>query len=390
MPEAVASERSASGRIDVRGLFYACRRLYLSHPERPRALETRLAAKKKSGHILEHHYFNTRVVPGYEQEHGEIDGLVRDARGHVHEAHGYGDPEEIRTEFVREFAPPDYQYDKVLYVEKEGIAEAFASDGLGEVYDMAIVGGKGYGTEAARRLLEMFADEDYQIFVLHDCDIDGFGILANMGEANSRMPDVDFEVIDLGLRLVDIPDLDRRVRQNGGPGMIGEEATRQKALPRTILPLLTNDELDLFTGEQKNAKVWTYKRFELNEIPADERMPFVERRLREAGVRPKVIPPDDYLAHSAESYRADDFDEIVREAIDEAVGDEVVRRLLPEFRDRYDLDGARQWIEDVFKGRSAGSWRGVLHSHIRNQGRELRGDVEAEVRRILTLDSEGR
>src|SRR5215212_3042031 len=98
MPEAVTAERSSAGRLDVRGLFYACRRLYLAHPERPRDLEARLAAKKKSEHILEYHYFNTQVVPDYEREHGEIDGLVRDARGHIHEAHEFGS-EEIRTEF---------------------------------------------------------------------------------------------------------------------------------------------------------------------------------------------------------------------------------------------------------------------------------------------------
>ncbi len=48
LPEAIAAERSTSGRIDLRGLFYACRRLYLSHPERPRGREARYAASKKT------------------------------------------------------------------------------------------------------------------------------------------------------------------------------------------------------------------------------------------------------------------------------------------------------------------------------------------------------
>jgi hypothetical protein len=41
--------------------------------------------------------------------------------------------------------------------------------------------------------------------------------------------------------------------------------------------------------------VWEYTRYELNEIPSEERVPFVERKLREAGVGKKVIPPDGYL-----------------------------------------------------------------------------------------------
>ncbi len=141
LPQAIEEERSATGRLDVRGLFYACRRLYLSHPERPLSREARYAASKKEPeHIIEYSYFGQNLLPEYERDHGEIDGLVRDSRGHLLQAHlpPLGDSGmEVGTESVAAFEPPYYYYDKVLFVEKHGIALDLMAQGLGEKYDPA-------------------------------------------------------------------------------------------------------------------------------------------------------------------------------------------------------------------------------------------------------------
>ncbi len=381
LPEAIAAERSVSGRIDLRGLFYACRRLYLSHPERPRGREERLAASKKNPeHILEYDYFGNKIIPGYEAKHGEIEGLIREPRGHLLEAHTVDEdePREVGTEFVAEFEPPDYYYDKVLYVEKHGIAQGLVDQHLGKKYDMAILASKGYGTVANRELLEKFADEGYEVYVLHDCDVDGFGILANLQEGNSRAAGLAGTAVDLGMRLQDARDL----------GLIGEEATRQKALQAYLVTYLTDEEADLFTGTRRNAKVWEYTRFELNEIPSEQRLPFVERKLEEAGVGPKVIPPDPYLDRAADFYRDYDLDQRIREAIARAVGDEVVEQLLPEFQDRYDTSDPRGWVENRFNGGSTWSWRQVVSREILVQGIPLESEIEAEVRRIVRIEND--
>jgi hypothetical protein len=373
LPEAVASERAVSGRIDMRGLFYACRRLYLNHPERPRGLEKRLASSKKHPeHILEYDYFNNQIIPDYERKYGEIEGLIRDARGHLHEAHTVEDEaQEIGTEFVAEFEAPDYYYDKVLYVEKHGIAQGLVDQGVGRRYDMAVVASKGYGTEADRKLLQMFGEEGYQVFILHDCDVDGFGILANLQDGNSRAAGLDGAAIDLGMRLADARDL----------GLLGEEATRQKALSASIVTYLTAEEGGLFTGTQRNAKVWEYTRFELNEIPAAERLPFVERKLQGAGVGPKIIPPDDYLRHTAEDRRDADIETEASMAIDRVLdADEINARIIERFRDRYALDGLRDHVEQGLERRPRSSWRSVLGAMIHAQGRGLRDEIEAAVR----------
>jgi hypothetical protein len=388
LPQAVQEERSQTGRLDARGLFYACRRLYLYHPERPYKLEARLSAQKKNPeHTLEYAYFNGTILPEYEREYGEIDGLTRDARGHLHQAHldeiGSAGTE-VGTEFVRDFEPPDYYYDKILYVEKHGIALGLIDQRLGQRHDLAVVASKGYATEADRRLLQRFHDDGYQIFTLHDCDIDGYGIRHCISNGNARMPDLDVAVIDIGLSVEDARSF----------GMIGEVATRQKAIPQTTLDLLTPEEAELFTGRQRNSKVWEYKRYELNEIPSAERLPFVEAQLQANGVRPKVIPPDSYLADKAADVRDSDIRAEVSLAIDEIVDlDGIERVILDDFRDRYDLSDLRQEIQEGFARSSRASWRALLKERVASRGAHLRSDIREAVReeiegRIDTSDEE--
>jgi hypothetical protein len=374
LPDAIQAERSVAGRLDARGLFYAARRLYLAHDERPREREERLLAEKKSLHILDYSYFNNNIIPEFEAEHGEIDGLTREPRGHLHEVHTYKDEgQEIGTEFLSTYWVPPYYFDKVIFIEKHGVALGLVDEGLGEKYDAAIVASRGYGTEADRRLLQRFADEGYQLFIVHDCDIDGYGILSNLRNGNERVGGVDGEVIDLGLSL----------EHASWYGLIGEEATRQKAIPFETVAQLTEDELRLFTGTQRTRKSWQYTRFELNELPSEERLPFVERQLTANGVRPKVIPPDDYLGDTARQYARSDLEDRARDAILDAVGaDQIIDALLDEYEDRYtygDPDALRRHIAEVFQSQPRRSWRNVLLDRIAQLGLPLRYDLRDDV-----------
>jgi hypothetical protein len=297
MPEAIESERAPSGRLDVRGLYYACRRLYLNHPDRPRRREAYYAARKKGAeNPLEFAYFKNKITVHYQQDVEEIEGLDRKAMSDIYQSHTVdNDWNKIATSFVEDFEPPPYYYDKVLFVEKRGVAEDLAEAGLGESWDMAIIASPGFGSEADRTLLRLFSEEGYQILVLHDLDVNGLAILANIQDGNDRVGGVDGEVVDLGLRLSDVPDLDSRVRYEAGVGFGGEDATRKKGLPATILPYATPEEINLLAGVRRNSKTWDYRRYELNEIPSSMRVPFVERRLEAAGIGRKVIPPESYL-----------------------------------------------------------------------------------------------
>src|SRR5215210_3175402 len=76
MESAVEDAGGGETHISARDLYYSVRNRYLAHPDRP---------QDKDG--LQYHYFSTKLLPDYQHDHGPIEGLVRDPRGHLYEPH---------------------------------------------------------------------------------------------------------------------------------------------------------------------------------------------------------------------------------------------------------------------------------------------------------------
>ena len=77
-----------------RDLYYVLRRMYLAHPRRPVSREgmDRSGKNKKEGGVdepLSYKYFTGRMLPDYENRHGELAGLIREPRWHFSEPHGW-------------------------------------------------------------------------------------------------------------------------------------------------------------------------------------------------------------------------------------------------------------------------------------------------------------
>jgi hypothetical protein len=138
------------------------------------------------------------------------------------------------------------------------------------------------------------------------------------------------EVTDLGLRLADVPELDRELREAGyAAGFTGEDATRSKRLPATILDYLTPAEHELLTGTRLNQKVWEYRR-----------------------------------------------------------GDAVKAAIIEQFSERYDLDALPAFGPVDLESHPALYWRDALDRHIDPRGDELAEEMEAAVRGYLALQDE--
>jgi hypothetical protein len=379
LPDAIDEERSPSGKIDSRGLFYAVRRLYNAHPERPFEKE-RKKAQRGQGEPLAYGYFNGEMLHHFEDRHGEIEGLSREPRGHLFEAHTEDDgtPQEIGTAFAAEFEPPPYYYDTVLFCEKHGFAQVLVDEGLGQRYDMANIASKGYRTQADIRFLEKLSDEGYEILVLHDCDPDGYGIFATLRGGSILMPDLFVPAVDLGMSLEDARAFD--------PPLLGEDATRQKAIPERTLPYLSEDEREMFTGTRRG-NVWEYQRIELNEIPAHERVGFVETKLSAAGLTAKVVPPQEFLSWRAANEVSSDQWKRVRLAISEIIDEQAINAAVrEEFEERYgvgDTSALAESIYAAFYEDPSDSWRDVLDSKVTLAGYALRAEITAAVRRLL-------
>jgi hypothetical protein len=274
--------------VTVRDLYYSARALYFAHesfPEVEEKLTTLYEGKGKTKvggpAAISVDYFSQTIVPEYEARNGKIERLIRDVRGHLYEPHT-GKTIEISTASVWGYEFPDYVFDKMLYIEKEGEMAKVQQARIAERYDMAILTGKGYATEAIRDLLTAAGRErDYQVFVFHDADHAGYNIARTVREETKRMPGYSVDVIDIGLSYADAEAWD----------CDGEPYARQRALPAALVPQLTLRELELMEGEKTGKNTWRAYRYELNSLkPVRRRMEYIQTKLEENGVRLKVSP----------------------------------------------------------------------------------------------------
>jgi hypothetical protein len=322
--------------FSARDLYYAIRPLAYSH------------ADWEEGKRLEYSYFSQTLLTEYQERHGAIVGLWRDPRGHLHEPHtgrsiGLGTVEVANYEF------PKHTFDKILYVEKEGEWPKLQAARLAERYDMAIASAKGYPVEAVRELFARAEHGDYQLFVFHDADVDGYNIARVMRQATRRMPHHNVEVVDIGLTVEDALEMD----------IDGEPFSRKKGIPWKIRRQLTDLEREYFVGHRE--------RFELNAIlPDTRRIEYIERKLEENGIRGKVIPPDDALGRlAAEMYR-EEHDKWVDAMVKEMFLEKLKEDLAEEFKEHYDLSApsVRKSIGKKFGEDDSLSWRDALKKRL--------------------------
>ena len=179
-------------------------------------------------------------------------GHYRDPRGHLHEPHTKKSVP-LGTREVAGYEFPDHVYDKILYVEKEGLGPIFEAANLAERYDMAICAGKGQPVEATRELFERAEAGDYQLFVLHDADPAGYSIARTISEETERMPDYGVDVIDVGLSVGDAIRL----------GLQTETFYRKAALPWWMPSRLDAEEASWFHPRRTSV---TCTRVELNAL----------------------------------------------------------------------------------------------------------------------------
>src|SRR5919107_1470478 len=191
LPRAI---RNAGTTFNRRDLYYATRPLAYNHFE------------WEIGKTLDYSYFSQGLLTEYQEERGVIAGMWTDPRGHLHEPHT-GNSVALGTREIAAYQFPEYVFDKILYVEKEGELPKLQAAWLAERYDMAICSGKGQPTEAVRTLFDRAEGGDYQLFVFHDADLDGYDIARVMAEETRRMPGYSVDVVDIGLTVEDAVEM---------------------------------------------------------------------------------------------------------------------------------------------------------------------------------------
>jgi hypothetical protein len=313
-------------------------------------------------------YFSQELLPEYERTVAPLPGLYYEARGALHHPH---DDQIIRlgTREVAAYIPPSWQFDKVLYIEKEGLEAQLAPYQLGQRYDMAIIYGKGFAVTACRELLALFEiREEMKIFVLHDADINGYDIARTLGEATRRMPNHNIDVIDLGLT----------VPQAIEYGLETEQFTRRKALPADLE--LDDAALEWFTGEPIDAGYgkphYECTRCELNAFSADELAEFIEAGLQRHDATTKLVPPADVLAEHVQEARDDALTDLVKTELARLVDvDAVVDQLLADRPELAVVDEDR--VRANFTDHPTRSWRSAAEQLVSQDIDAVDGLVDA-------------
>ncbi|OJJ20947.1 hypothetical protein BKI52_10230 [marine bacterium AO1-C] len=178
----------ASGQGQYR---YSLRQLY--YVLRPFVME---ATQRE----LKYQNFNT-IITDYEFETGkDLPGVYRDERGTLLHPHTH---EEIKlgTKNVERYHRPVFNFNKILYSEKEGFFEILKDAGFCEKHDCALLTSKGFASRAARDVIDLLAEteEELLFFCIHDADISGTLIYQALQGATKARPKRKVKIINLGL-----------------------------------------------------------------------------------------------------------------------------------------------------------------------------------------------
>ena len=255
---------------------------------------------------LDDRYFTQTLLPDYIEQHPEATAswdVVFDDRGNFIEPHTDRNVP-LGTVEVRQYlgeratpkaaivlntgslAPttgPENRYSAVLFIEKEGFNALLAQARIAERFDIAIMSTKGMSSTAARLLLDRLAPRIDKVLVAHDFDVSGFSIFGTLGSDGRRYRfRNDVRIVDLGLRLADVEamELDSEPVETSG-----EWSSRAATLAT-------------HGASAAEINFLRHRRVELNAMPADVFVRFLERKLAEHGIG-KVVPGDDVLEQHA-------------------------------------------------------------------------------------------
>jgi hypothetical protein len=339
--------------------------------------------QEETGKPLDDQYFCQTLLPDYIREHpGETAGwdVVFDARGHFEEPHtgevvplgtldvrrylgGIGPPGtatsavRIRHKLYPTSGPPG-RFGAVLFIEKEGFMPLFKEVELAERYDLAIMSTKGLSVTASRALVDRLC-RDVPLLVLRDFDKSGFSIAGTLQRDTRRYEfRNDIRVIDLGLRLSDVEENDLEAedvlygKSDPGPNLIENGATREEV---DFLCPDAGSWCDTYTGQ----------RVELNAFTSDALIAWLERKLKENGIK-KVVPG---AATLEIAFRRAAETECIKQLLDrerDAIRQRVAEMSLP--------DDLGRKLARRLKRNPARPWDSVLIGVVR---RELGGDKQA-------------
>ena len=221
------------------------------------------------------------IITDYEDEHGDIEGMVRDARGIFMSRSGSF---ALGTAEAAAYNRPVWEYHKLLYCEKEDILRILDQAGWWQRHDSSMETAKGYSSRAARDIIDDIADtsdrEPIAVFGLHDADAPGSMIAQTLQEATRARGRRRIEIIDLGLYPWQAIKM----------GLPVEKVSYDNPHPVSEL-VRTSTERHPKTGEVVDWDDWLqHHRIELSALTPAKLIAFLDEAVEQHGTL-KVVPP---------------------------------------------------------------------------------------------------
>jgi hypothetical protein len=252
--------------------------------------------QEETGSELQWENFS-KIVELYAVEFGEEVMSYKDPRGslfipHTHERIPLG------TLNVEKFDRPQWRFNKLLFIEKEGFHEALIEVGWPDRHDVTLITSKGQPTDAVHVAICRIGltGEPVQILALHDADCAGSKMIEVLrDEARSRAGD-SIEIIDLGLGLEEAVELAQQ-------GIVEIEDVRYEK----VQPVGSHVSDDWAHWLQTH-------RVELNVFTTAQFIDWLDEKMAEHG-NGRLIPPDTVLSRAL----TDDVREELHQRITEKI-----------------------------------------------------------------------
>lgn len=274
----------------------------------------------------DYNYFCSIVTTVEDETGADLPGILRDDRGvFIHPFDGQEIP--LGTAAVENYRLPEYQFSKVLYIEKRGLFQLLKDEQIPQRYDLALMSTAGFANRAARDLIDLIgeAGEPVQFFCIHDADASGTLIYDKLVNETKARGARSVEVIDLGLHPREAVAMGLQVETFKSKGRRAVGA----------------DYLDFEYWFQSN-------RVELDAMPPDVFIRWICGKLDDyhAG---KLIPPADYLQDHVENELRDKLREHVEQRLREELkfSDLVEERFKAELPDLLDQLARRDLVEET-------------------------------------------
>lgn len=282
------------------------------------------------------------IITDIENEIGyDLPGMYRDDRGIIYHPHTQ-ETISLGTRMVESYQPPDWTFNKVLYIEKEGFFQILQDEKWPERHDCTLLTSKGQATRAAKDLIDGLGDreEDITFYCIHDADAAGTMIYQALQEETKARPGRKVKIINLGLEPLEGLEM----------GLEPEKVIRKDENKRR--PTADYVSSDCANWLQNN-------RIELNAMSTPIFLQWLDDKMEKYGLG-KMIPPDSILAQelhekAREKLKQDITDKILKEQDANGQIERAFEKLMPVLNEKA-KELAKDVTEDMAK-KSDQSWR---------------------------------